>query len=252
MRILQKNTSAQKVALISGAAKRIGASIANTLHAEGMTVAVHYRHSEEEASSLCEKLNSIRSNSAKPFGADLTCDGAPETIIRKVIHWGGALDILVNNASSFYPTPLGQIDESSWADIIGTNLKAPLFLSQAAAPALRETKGNIINIVDIHGQRPLRDHHVYGAAKAGLTMLTRSLAKDLAPNIRVNAIAPGAIAWPESGLADDVKKTILGQVPLARTGDPADVAAAVLFFVKDAGYVTGQILAVDGGRSIGW
>ena len=252
MRISEENPTAEKVALITGAAKRIGAAIAETLHAAGMRVAVHYRHSEVEATTLCEKLNSIRTDSAKCFRADLIQDGGPEELIQRVLEWGGALDLLVNNASSFYPTPLGEIDETAWTDIIGTNLKAPLFLSQSAAPALREAKGNIINIVDIHAQRPLRGHHVYGVAKAGLVMLTRSLAKDLAPEVRVNGIAPGAIVWPEGGITNDLKKTILDQVPLGRAGAPADIAGAVRFFVNDATYATGQIIAIDGGRSVGW
>jgi pteridine reductase len=168
------------------------------------------------------------------------------------MEWGGRLDCLVNNASSFYPTPVGAITEVHWDDLVGSNLKAPLFLSQAATPHLRETRGVIINIVDSHAQRPLRDHPVYGPAKAGLAMLTRSLAKDLAPEIRVNGVAPGAILWPADGLSDAVKQSILRQVPLERPGDPDDIAGCVLFLVRDAGYVTGQIIAVDGGRSLGW
>jgi pteridine reductase len=158
----------------------------------------------------------------------------------------------VNNASTFYPTPLGEIDEKSWKDLVGSNLKAPLFLSQAAAPHLLDAHGGIVNIVDIHAKRPLRDHHVYGAAKAGLAMLTRSLARDLAPHVRVNGVSPGAIAWPEDGMTEDVKKKILDQVPLGRTGDPTDIANAVLFLLRDATYSTGQIIAIDGGRSVGW
>ena len=152
----------------------------------------------------------------------------------------------------FYPTPLADVTEDDWADLVGTNLKAPLFLAQAAEPHLRRAGGNIVNIVDIHAIRPLRNHAVYGSAKAGLAMLTRSLAKDLAPDIRVNGVAPGAIAWPENGMSDDVKQTILDQVPLGRAGEPSDIASAVLFFLRDATYATGQILAIDGGRSIGW
>jgi pteridine reductase len=159
---------------------------------------------------------------------------------------------LVNNASSFYPTPLGEISNDDWEDLLGANLKAPLFLSQAALPALRQARGAIINIVDIHAQRPLRDHPVYGAAKAGLAMLTRSLAKDLAPEIRVNGVSPGAILWPENDLSEAGKQAILRQVPAGRIGDPDDIAGCVLYLARDASYVTGQIIAVDGGRSIGW
>jgi pteridine reductase len=169
-----------------------------------------------------------------------------------VIAWRGKLDILVNNASSFYPTPPGEITEEQWDDLIGTNLKAPLFLSQALLPALRETHGVIINIVDVHSQRPLRNHTVYGPAKAGLAMLTRSLAKDLAPEIRVNGVSPGAILWPESDMSDDAKDAIVEQIPLGRAGTPEDIASAVLFLASEASYVTGQIIAIDGGRSIGW
>ncbi len=166
--------------------------------------------------------------------------------------WRGRLDILVNNASSFFPTPVGAITEANWDDLIGTNLKAPLFLSQAALPWLREAHGVIVNIVDIHARRPLRQHTVYGSAKAGLAMLTRALAKDLAPEVRVNGVSPGAILWPEQGLDEATREAILRQVPLGRAGDPGDVAACVLYLVRDAPYVTGEIIAVDGGRSIGW
>ncbi|MBT8100150.1 MAG: SDR family oxidoreductase, partial [Gammaproteobacteria bacterium] len=166
--------------------------------------------------------------------------------------WGGRLDILVNNASTFYPTPIGTISENDWNDLVGSNLKAPLFMSQAASNELKARNGTIVNIVDIHAQRPLRNHAVYGAAKAGLVMLTRSLAKDLAPQIRVNAVAPGAILWPEDGMSDAVKQSIIHQVPLERPGDPDDIAGAVLYLAKDATYVTGQVIAVDGGRSVGW
>jgi pteridine reductase len=164
----------------------------------------------------------------------------------------GRLDILVNNASTFYPTPLGTITEEQWHDLIDANLKAPLFLSQAALPHLRAARGVIVNIVDVHSQRPLRNHPVYGPAKAGLAMLTRSLAKDLGPEIRVNGVSPGAILWPEAGMPDKVRQTIIKEIALKREGEPGDIAGAVLYLVRDATYVTGQILAVDGGRSIGW
>jgi pteridine reductase len=168
------------------------------------------------------------------------------------MNWSGRLDVLVNNASSFYPTPLGNIDSTNWEDLMGSNLRAPMFLSQAAAPHLTTSSGNIVNIVDIHAKRPLRDHHVYGSAKAGLTMLTRSLAKELAPAVRVNGVAPGAIAWPEDGMTEAVKKSIVDQIPLGRTGEPEDIANAVVFLVRDATFVTGQVIPIDGGRSIGW
>ncbi|MDH5346101.1 MAG: pteridine reductase, partial [Gammaproteobacteria bacterium] len=210
-----------KVAIVTGAARRIGAAIVGALHNEGMRVAIHYRHSGDEANTLCARLNAARAGSAACFRADLIEEGAPARLLDEVMTWAGSLDLLVNNASSFYPTPLGSIDEAAWNDLVGSNLKAPLFLSQAAAPALRASRGSIVNIVDIHARRPLKDHHVYGAAKAGLIMLTRSLAKSLAPEVRVNAIAPGAIEWPEYGMSDDIKSAILGQIPLGRPGSPS-------------------------------
>lgn len=241
-----------QVALITGAARRIGAAIARRLHADGACVAIHYRASASEADALRDELNSVRENSAATFAADLNVAGAAEKLSTKVADWHGRIDVLVNNASSFYPTPLGEIDEENWSDLVGSNLKAPVFLSQAAAPHLRSAHGNIVNIVDIHARRPLRDHAVYGSAKAGLVMLTRSLAKDLAPDVRVNGVAPGAIEWPESGMSDKVKQNIIEQIPLGRTGEAADIANAVRFLVCEATYCTGQILAIDGGRSLGW
>ena len=243
---------AGRVALVTGAARRIGAATATTLHDNGMNVAIHYRGSAAEANALCDRLSSRRPDSAACFQADLLEPGAPTHLVAQVIEWGGGLDVLVNNASTFYPTPLGTIGEDAWQDLVGSNLKAPLFLSQAAAPALVESGGNIVNIVDIHARRPLRDHHVYGAAKSGLVMLTKSLAKDLAPDVRVNGVSPGAIMWPETGLSDNAQQAILEQVPLARAGKPEDIAGCVLYLLRDAPYVTGQIIAVDGGRSIGW
>ncbi len=241
-----------KVALVTGAARRIGAVIATTLHAAGANVAIHYRGSADEARALAEKLNGLRDDSATLLQADLLRTEALPGLIDDVVNWRGRLDILVNNASTFYPTPIGTITDSDWDDLIGSNLKAPLFLSQAACVELRKHRGNIVNIVDIHAQRPLRNHTVYGPAKAGLKMLTLSLAKDLAPDIRVNGVSPGAILWPEGGMSDTVKQSILEQVPLARPGEPADIAGAVLYLVRDASYVTGQVIAVDGGRSVGW
>lgn len=241
-----------KVVLITGAARRIGASIGRRLHAEGAEVVIHYRGSTEEATSLCAELNATRDNSALLLRADLADIEQLPALIADVLAWRGRLDVLVNNASSFYPTPLGEISNDDWEDLLGANLKAPLFLSQAALPALRQARGAIINIVDIHAQRPLGDHPVYGAAKAGLAMLTRSLAKDLAPEIRVNGVSPGAILWPENDLSEAGKQAILRQVPAGRIGDPDDIAGCVLYLARDASYVTGQIIAVDGGRSIGW
>ncbi len=248
----EQNTLNGKWTLITGAGKRIGACIARTLHGAGAGIAIHYRGSEEPAEQLANELNSIRTGSALTVRGDLCDTASLEKILSGIIDQTGRLDILVNNASSFYPTPLGSITEQQWDDLIGTNLKAPLFLSQAAVPYLRESGGVIINIVDIHATRPLRQHAVYGLAKAGLAMLTRTLARDLAPTIRVNGVAPGAILWPEDDMPDKVKDSIIGQVPMKRAGEPSDIADCVLYLARDAGYVTGQIVAVDGGRSIGW
>jgi pteridine reductase len=184
--------------------------------------------------------------------ADLSDVARIPALIDAVVAWGGSLHGLVNNASGFYPTPIGHISAEQWDDLVGSNLRAPLFLAQAAAAHLRRHRGSIVNIVDIHAQRPLRDHTVYGVAKAGLAMLTRSLAKDLAPDVRVNGVSPGAILWPEEGMTDAVRDSILQQIPLQRAGEPEDVADFVLYLMRDATYVTGQIVAVDGGRSIGW
>ena len=241
-----------KVVLVTGAARRIGAAIARRLHGAGANVAVHYRGSAQQAQQLADEFNEARADSAMTLQADLLETEALPDLVADVVDWGGRLDVLVNNASTFYPTPVGEISELHWYDLVGSNLKAPLFLSQAAAPELEKTAGTIINLLDIHAQRPLKNHPVYGPAKAGLAMLTRSLAKDLAPNVRVNGVSPGAILWPEDGMSDAVKQSIINQVPLERPGDPDDVAGAVLYLVRDADYVTGQILAVDGGRSIGW
>jgi pteridine reductase len=250
--MMTEATLDDKVALVTGSARRVGAAIATRLHAAGANVVIHYRGSAEEAEALAAGLNESRKNSATAIQADLLDTSAAPRLVASVLGWGGRLDILVNNASTFYPTPLGEITEQHWDDLVGSNLKAPLFLSQAAAPALRECHGAIVNIVDIHARRPLRDHLVYGPAKAGLAMLTRSLAKDLAPEVRVNGVAPGAILWPESDMEDSTKDSILRQVPLARAGNPDDIAGCVLYLARDATYVTGQIIAVDGGRSIGW
>jgi len=241
-----------KVALITGAARRIGARIATRLHQCGADVAVHYRGSADEAAALVQELNAIRSDSAASFQADLIDIASLPALVDEVVRRHRRLDILINNASSFYPTPPGEITEAQWDDLMGSNLKAPLFLSQAALGELRKVNGVIINIVDIHAQRPLRNHTVYGPAKAALAMLTRSLAKDLAPEIRVNGVSPGAILWPEDNIDERTKKSILKQIPLERGGDPDDIAGCVLYLVRDATYVTGQIIAVDGGRSIGW
>ena len=223
-----------KYALITGAAKRIGAAIAELLHQNEANVAIHYRGSKGEATRLAAWFNQIRPDSACAFCGDLITDGVPEKLVEAVLAWSGRIDILINNASAFYPTPLGTITEEQWTELVGSNLKAPLFLSQAALPHLKSSRGTIVNIIDIHARRPLRNYMVYGSAKAGLEMLTRSLAKDLSPDIRVNGVAPGAIAWPENDMTEEIKENIVGQIPLGRTGEPADIANCVLFLVRDA------------------
>lgn len=239
-------------ALITGSGRRIGATIAGCLHEAGANIAVHYLKSAGPADELVAAFNRARAGSAFAVGADLRSTSEVTRLVEQVAARAGRLDILVNNASSFYPTKLGGITEADWDDIVNSNLKAPLFLSQAALPHLRASRGTIVNMIDIHAQRPLRHHHLYGAAKAGLAMLTRSLARDLAPEIRVNGVAPGAILWPDDGMTDSVKQGIVRKIPLARAGEPDDIARTVLFLVRDAPYITGQIIAVDGGRSIGW
>lgn len=244
------HTDDTPVILVTGAARRIGAEIARSLHAGGATVVLHYRSSAAEAAALADELNALRPRSASTLGADLNEDGAPETLVAAVLERHGRLDGLVNNASSFFPTPLGRIDAAAWNDLVGSNLKAPLFLSQAAAPALRERRGAIVNIVDIHAERPLRHYPLYCAAKAGLLGLTRALALELAPEVRVNGVSPGAIEWPEDGQFPPAERdAIVRHTLLGRTGSPADIARAVRFLLCEAPYVTGQILAVDGGRS---
>lgn len=241
-----------KRALITGAGRRIGAAITRRLHEAGVSVAIHYRSSAVDAKELCRLLNDARPDSAQTFAADLSDTAGLAGLMEAVAEWGGGLDILVNNASAFYPTPVGSITESHWNDLIDSNLKAPLFLSQAAWPHLKSSRGVIINLLDIHSKRPLRNHPVYASSKAGLSMLTLSLAKDMAPEVRVNGIAPGVILWPEEGMTESIRENILNQVPLGKPGDPSDIADCVIYLVRDATYVTGQIIAVDGGRSIGW
>jgi pteridine reductase len=238
----------EKVVLITGAAHRIGASTAKLLHAHGANLILHYRSSRKSAQSLQAELNAERANSVVLIQADLLDTPKLLAIIKEAHAAWGRLDVLINNASSFYPTPVGQIDESQWDDLIGSNLKAPLFLSQAAATYLAENNGCIVNIVDIHGIRPLKKFPVYSIAKAGLIMLTKSLAGELGPQVRVNAVAPGAIIWPENTFDELTKQRILSRTILKRQGEPDDVAKAVLFLIKDASYVSGHVINVDGGR----
>ena len=241
-----------KVALVTGAARRVGAAIAGELHAAGFTLAVHCNRSREHADALVARLNGLRPHSALTLPGDLLEAGACERLAEAVLSRAGRLDCLVNNASTFYPTAVGEITEDDWASLVGSNLKAPVFLSQALAPALKESRGVIVNMVDIHARNPLRGYPVYSLAKAGLASLTRSLAGELAPEVRVNGIAPGMVMWAEPEPPEPIKKAILAKTPLGRPGTPQDVARLLRFVVCDAPFVTGQIFAVDGGRSIGW
>ena len=241
-----------RAALITGAARRVGATIARALHGAGANVVLHFRSSGEDAASLAQELNAARPGSAVLVECDLLEVAQLPALAEAAAQAFGGLDILVNNASTFYPTPVGDITESDWDDLIGANLKAPLFLAQATAPALHSSRGLIVNLADIHGMRPLRRHPVYCVSKAGLIMLTKSLARELGPHVRVNAIAPGPVMWPEDGVDEELQAKIIDRTALKRPGSAADVARAVLFFATEAPYVTGQILAVDGGRSVGW
>lgn len=238
--------------MITGGARRVGAVLARKLHAAGANIVLHYRRSASEARALAKELNSARPGSATLLQADLLHTASLRPLIAAGVRAFGRLDVLINNASSFYPTPIGEITERHWLDLLGTNLKAPLFLSQAAAPALRRTRGLILNLADIHGMRPLRRYTTYCVAKAGLIMLTKSLARELGPQIRVNAIAPGPVMWPADGADAALKRKIIDRTLLKRIGSPDDIARAALFFCTEAPFVTGQILAVDGGRSVGW
>ena len=241
-----------KVVLVTGGAKRVGAAICRRLNAAGAQLAVHYRSSEEEALALQKELNKLRPKSASTFQADLLDLHALPELVYKVIKKFGQLDALVNNASSFYATPLADIDEHQWHDLLGTNLKAPIFLAQAAAAELRRQHGCIVNIADIHAERPMQGHLLYSVAKAGLVALTRGLAQEMAPQVRVNAVAPGVIVWPENEewMDEDQRRKIVAHTLLKREGEPDDIARTVAFLIQDAPYITGQIISVDGGRSI--
>lgn len=242
-------TDSGPVALITGAAKRIGAAMATRLHSEGFRVIIHYGHSKDNAHTLAQKLNDIRPESATCLQANLCDSEDVEALSENAINVWGQLDVLVNNASSFYPTPVGSISEEDWLSLVGSNVKGPLFLSQALAPALRKAKGCIVNMVDMHIDRPLPKHSVYLLAKSGLASLTQSLAIDLAPDIRVNGIGPGAILWPEREMEDDEKEKLLSSIPLGELGKPENIAETLSFLIS-ASYVTGQIIFVDGGRSL--
>lgn len=241
---------AGKVALITGAAQRIGAEIARSLHAQGMDLALHYRSSASAAMDLKKELERSRPDSVRLLQADLNkCIGFM-ALIERVRAFRGRLDVLVNNASSFYPTPLGDASEDQWEDLLGSNLKGPFFLTKEAAPLLRSSEGCVINLVDIHAERPLKDHPIYSIAKAGNAMMVKTLARELGPKVRVNGIAPGAILWPQDELSEDAKAEILSRTALKRAGSAEDIARTLLFLVRDADYITGQIVSVDGGRML--
>jgi len=237
-------------ALITGAARRIGASIARALHARGCRVLLHYRGSAAEAERLAAELNERRAQSAATLQADRSDDTGAERLAMQVRSRTGALDVLVNNASRVYPTVAGEVTPDTWRDLMGSNLTGPFFLTQALLPELRATGGSIVNILDIHAERPMPNHSVYCMAKAGLAMMTRALAVDLGPALRVNGVAPGAILWPEREPPAAVKSGVLRRIALGRIGEPEDIAGAVVYLALDAPYVTGQILAVDGGRNL--
>ncbi|TVO78460.1 MAG: pteridine reductase [Sedimenticola selenatireducens] len=240
----------QPVALITGSAQRIGAEIARTLHQSGQDIVLHYRSSAAAAETLKQELENQRSDSVLLIQSDLNATDKLADMIRQIEQWRGRLDILVNNASSFYPTPVDSLNLTQWDDLMGSNLKAPFFLSIAAAPLLKKQHGSIINLLDIHAERPMAGHAIYCMAKAGNAMMVKSLARELGPEIRVNGVAPGAILWPDQALDEQEKDNILSRTQLGRLGTPSDIARTVRFLALDAPYITGQILAVDGGRSV--
>ncbi len=240
-----------KVALVTGGAHRLGAAVARTLHAHGMKLVIHYYASEAAAHALQKELQAARPDSVMLVRGDLrNGDKLYRNLIFETVESFERLDVLVNNAARFYETPLGEVSEEQWDDIFNTNLRAPFFLSQVAAPHLKKTGGCIVNIVDLYADRPLPNYPLYSMSKAGLSMMTRSLARELAPEVRVNAVAPGAILWPEKGIDEMSKQRIISRTLLKRPGQPEDIAATVLYLVRDAVYTTGQVLIVDGGRSV--
>jgi len=247
---LELEAAAGKVVLITGAARRIGAQIARTLHGQGFDLVLHYRTSRAEADALRSDLEATRQGSILVVQADLKDCGGFDAVMAQVRDFRGRLDVLVNNASDFYPTPFATSGEEEWEDLMGSNLKGPYFLTRAAAPLLREAGGCVVNLVDIYAERPLKSYPIYSIAKAGNAMMVRALARELAPAVRVNGVAPGVILWPEEEPPDHTRREILARTALRRMGSPDDIARAVLFLVRDADYVTGQIIAVDGGRTL--
>jgi len=239
-----------KVVLITGAARRVGAEMVRHLHQAGMNIVLHYRSSSKDATALADSLNAQRTDSIKLLKGDLKDYQQIPKLVEQGIALFGYIDTLINNASSFYPTDLKDVNEEIWEDLVGVNLKAPLYLTQALSEELKKNQGCIINIVDIHGDRPLKDYSVYSIAKAGLIMFTKSMARELAPEIRVNGIAPGAIMWPEEQHYEGMHQEIISRTALKREGSPTDIAESALFLIEQANYITGQIIAVDGGRTL--
>ncbi len=246
----QQRSLSGKVALITGAAHRIGAHIARLLHAEGADLALHYHRSHAAAEALQRELQGQRQGSVQLVQANLCDIPRLPALLDEVAGYHGRLDILVNNASSFYPTPLDEATEAQWEELLGSNLKGPFFLTRAAASLLRASHGAVVNLVDIHAQRPLKSHPIYSIAKAGNAMMVKALAREFGPEVRVNGISPGAILWPDQGLSDEAKEDILGRTALKRAGSADDIGRTLLFLVRDADYITGQIIAVDGGRTL--
>jgi pteridine reductase len=242
--------SGRPVVVITGAAKRVGAVIAETLWAAGYDLALSYRHSRGEAEALAARCEAKRPQSCLVLPLDLTDPAAPAPFIARVLAHYGRIDALINNASSFYPTPLASASPAQWDELFATNARAPFFLAQAAAPELARRRGCIVNLVDIYGERPLAKHPLYCMAKAALAMMTMALAKDLGPDVRVNGVAPGAVLWPEAGKATLEQQALLERTPLARCGEPLDIARTVLFLLRDAPYISGEIIRVDGGRAL--
>jgi pteridine reductase len=245
-----KSRTERPVVLITGAARRVGAVIAHTLHAAGYDVALHYRHSAAEATALADTLERQRAGSTLLLQGELADTPALPALVESLLAHYGRLDALVNNASAFYPTPVGEATPTQWNELFASNAQAPFFLSQAAVPALREAQGGIVNLLDIYAERPLANHPLYCMAKAALAAMTRSLALDLAPLVRVNGVAPGAVMWPSDGKPYDDQQAMLARTPMQRAGTPEDVASAVLWLLRDAPFVTGQVLRVDGGRTL--
>lgn len=240
-----------KVAVVTGGARRIGSAIVRSLHEQNMNIVVHYRLSRKDADALVADLNATRPNSAVALALDMANLDNIEPFVAEILQTWGRVDALINNASSFYPTPFGSVTEEQWQDLMSSNLKTPFFLTQALAPALGKVSGAVVNIVDIKVERPSSKYSAYCIAKAGLWMMTKSLAKELAPNVRVNAVAPGAMIRPENDyLSPEELVALQKRIPLRRLGKAEDIAKAVKFLIFDADYITGHMLTVDGGRSL--